>query len=164
MQSIIIMSKHVIDAIINHSLCNPSLECGGYLYGKRKLINDTYHFYITAYYYDKNILGTNDRFYFTFEQDLMAKIYTDSFNLDLIGFYHSHGDFPSIPSNLDKENLEHYLKLDKISIIYSPKYNTICAHTILLNGERIETPIYIKQDMKYTRFDLLYNNQKILKK
>ena len=98
------MNLNVSDAIINHAFMDEFHECGGYLLGQVVEKDSLKYFYVTQIYYEKNIIGKENEFNFSILYEARAMNYAKSKNIEVIGCYHSHGQYPSSFSETDKNS------------------------------------------------------------
>ena len=144
MRAVIKLHEIVSDAIVNHTLINSELECGGYLYGCTKRTQDGIEVIVTDAYYEK-IFGTESHFVFGISYFSRAKNYLYEQcnlgrNIRLIGCYHSHGIYPALFSQEDRYLQKSWVG-NQTTIIYSPKYNEMVGDVITRDGEAIEARI-----------------------
>lgn len=115
----------VKQAMIYHTLENPTRECGGFLYGNYyQDINDIFCD-INGIYYEK-IFGSECEFRFGISYIVNAlKAEKQLEPQMLMGTYHSHGQYPAIFSEVDRNQLQKYFGPNKITMIYSPRYSQL---------------------------------------
>jgi proteasome lid subunit RPN8/RPN11 len=104
----ILISKKNINKILEHAKKTYPFECCGILVGKtkEKKILDVYKL--------KNLNKDEPRQRYEIDPYEFYKIdkIAKKNGMDVIGFYHSHPDYPSLPSNFDKQKAwEGYLYL-----------------------------------------------------
>ncbi|MDD2203091.1 MAG: Mov34/MPN/PAD-1 family protein [Bacilli bacterium] len=158
MKAVIKLHETVFEAIINHTFINSELECGGYLYGCTKKTQDGIEVIVTDVYYEK-LFGTDSSFTFGLSYFLRAKNYLYEQrnlgrNIMLIGCYHSHGIYPAVFSEEDR-NLQKSWTGNQATIIYSPKYNEMVGDVITNYGEVIEARITTFNMDAYNLNDIL---------
>lgn len=114
-------SKSIKDILVKHTLINPTKECGGFLYGSILKDKDDVFCDVDGIYYEDKI-GTDNKFVFGFSYICRALKRMNDLNMDIIGSYHSHGIYPAILSDEDRSNLQRFFSTNKITIVYSPRY------------------------------------------
>lgn len=128
MNSVIKIDVKILDEIVKHALINPTLECGGYLFGKYNSNYDNQTIDINGIYYEK-IFGSKKRFVFSPSYKYRALCFGNNIGRDFIGCYHSHGEYPAIFSDVDRK-MELYYASNKTALIYSPSENKIVGDII----------------------------------
>jgi len=145
MEYFVQFSERVKTLLINHTLEVPDKECGGFLYGnfiiaKHKLICD-----VQDIYYEKKY-GTNNSFRFDFRYICNAiKREEELYPLKLLGSYHSHGENRAILSKVDRDELQKFFGVDKVTVVYSTKYNEMVCEYLDLNGESYKAKVLVKK-------------------
>lgn len=163
-KSIVIMNLNVSNAIINHSFMDEFHECGGYLLGQVVEKDSLKYFYVTQIYYEKNITGKENEFNFSILYEARAMNYAKSKNIEVIGCYHSHGQYPSSFSETDKNILQKHWASDKLCMIFSPKYFTLNCETVFKDYQTQKPQVLIKDGAKYLTFDRFYSQNEQLEK
>lgn len=163
-KSIVIINLNVAEAIINHAYIDEFSECGGYLLGKMKNIQGVLHFYIEQIYYEKNLVGSENEFVFPLLYESRAKAFADKNGYEILGTYHSHGQYTSAFSDVDKNVLEPHWASDKICLIFSPKYFTFNCDTVFKNKETEKTLIIVKDGKKYMTIEKFFSQDEQLEK
>lgn len=119
-------SDKVKRMMIKHTFNNPTIECGGFLYGNIVSEDDDLYCDVDAIYYEKDKIGDDCNFTFSFLYISRAYRMERNFDsLNLIGTYHSHGNYPALLSDVDRESLQKYFGKNKVTVVYSPKYSQI---------------------------------------
>ncbi len=163
-KSIVIMNLNVSNEIINHAFIDEFHECGGYLLGNVVSKDGLKYFYVTQMYYEKSIKGKDSEFIFPLFYEQRAKAFANFKKLEVVGCYHSHGQYPSTFSNVDRDVLEKHWAKDKLCMIFSPKYFTLKCETVFKNGQ-VESPqVLIKNGSKYLTFDRFYSQDEQIEK
>lgn len=164
MKSVVIMNLNVSEAIIKHSYMDEFNECGGYLLGHVKEIQGVLHFYVEQMYCETNIKGTNNEFKFPLFYESRAITFAKQKNMEVIGCYHSHAQYPSIFSDVDKNVLEPHWASNKLCMIFSPKYFTINCDTVFKDKSTEKTDVFIKDGRKYLIFERFYSQDEQIEK
>lgn len=163
-KSIIIMNLNVSEAIIKCCMIDEFNECGGYLFGNKEYKNGLLYFYVTKLYFEKNIKGTNNEFMFPLLYEVRAQNYAKNNNVELLGCFHSHAQYPSAFSDIDRNVLEPHWADNKLCMIFSPKYFTLNTETIF-KDKTIEKPqVLIKDGRNYLTFEKFYSTNDMLEK
>ena len=157
MKSVVIMNYNVSQAIINHAFIDEYHECGGYLLGHIKKINGILHFYIENIYYETAIKGKDCTFIFPLLYEARANAFAKQKNIEIIGCYHSHAQYPSIFSDVDNNILKPYWASDKLCMIFSPKYFTLNCETVFKDKTTEKVDVFIKDGKKYLIFERFYS-------
>lgn len=170
MKPILIINELIIDVIIEHTLINPDLECGGYLYGNIINDNNLWKVYVDSCYYEKNRIGKETEYNFSLLYEINAKNYSFQNNLNLIGCYHSHGNYNAIFSDVDRNILEKYWSSNKIVMIYSPSYNKLICDFVTYDKKQLPMQILVltsnKEIVTIDKYLRKYhkNSKKLIKK
>lgn len=131
-------------AMIKHTLENPNKECGGFLYGNLQNENNQIVCNVNGLYYEK-IFGNDSEFNFSFSYIQNAKNMLKHLKSQiLLGTYHSHGQYPAIFSDIDRNQLQRYFGANKITVIYSPKYSHLVGEFMDDNGKSHKCKILTK--------------------
>ena len=139
-------SEKIKKMLIEHTFMNPTKECGGFLYGNVIKDNNNYFCDVDAIFFDKNKVGTDNGFVFSFSYVTSALAMTKRFDsMELVGTYHSHGNYPAIFSDVDRESLQKYFGENKITVIYSPKYSQLVGEFMDNDGVTHKTKILTKK-------------------
>ncbi len=163
-KSIVIMNLNVSDAIINHAFMDEFHECGGYLLGSMIEKDGLKYFYVTQMYYEKDLVGSENEFMFPLFYESRALNFAKSKNLEVIGCYHSHGQYTSAFSETDRNVLEKHWASNKICMIFSPKYFTLNCETVFKDYQTQKPQVLIKDGAKYLTFDRFYSQNEQLEK
>jgi proteasome lid subunit RPN8/RPN11 len=140
--AIIKIHKVVIQQLIKHACMDVYRECGGYLLGTFRESDNNIQFIIYGIYYEKR-LGSETSFLFSPIYEYNATRYQESqnnSNLQLIGSYHSHAQYPAIFSPEDRVLQQHW-GTSKCTLIYSPKTNELIGDIMTSNGISISSRI-----------------------
>lgn len=127
-------SNIIKETMIKHTFEDSTKECGGFLYGKlsesgNKLLCD-----VDAIYYEP-LRGNDCKFVFGLSYINRARDYGLKEGFDpIIGTYHSHGQYPAVFSDDDRNALQKYFGINKITVIYSPKYSQIVGDFLDKDG------------------------------
>ena len=143
-KAVVILEDYVLENLIKHSESDPEKECGGFLFGKISKIKDgVIHCYVTGIYSGYGFDSTDNRFTFKPEYWKSAEDWGKKQNLNMIGFYHSHGIYKPIPSEQDLTSYDSVFPTEGLSIIYSPSHgihaDLICQDTVIMGND-----IYVK--------------------
>lgn len=112
-------------AMIKHALEVPDKECGGFLYGNILQKNNDIICDIEGIYYERKF-GSDCEFNFGLSYINNAKNVLKQLKSQLLlGTYHSHGIYPAVFSEIDRNELQKYFGPNKVTMIYSPAYSTI---------------------------------------
>lgn len=163
-KSIVILNLNVAEAIINHAYIDEFSECGGYLLGMMKNLQGVFHFYIEQIYYEKNLIGTDNEFVFPLFYEARARAFADKIGHEILGSYHSHGQYPSTFSDVDKNVLEPHWASNKLCLVFSPKYFTFNCDTVFKNGETEKTLIIVRDGKKYMTIEKFFSQDEQLEK
>lgn len=138
-------SDKIKKMLIKHTFENPTKECGGFLYGSLSEEGDKLFCDVDAIYYER-FCGTDCKFVFGLNYVNRAKRYglENGFN-SIIGTYHSHGQYPAIFSDVDRNELQKYFGANKITVIYSPKYSQIVGDFLDRDGISHKAKILTKK-------------------
>ncbi len=115
-------SDKVRQALIDHTMKDPTKECGGFLFGKTWRTENGVMCDIDAIYYEDK-KGSSNRF--CFDQIYMRNAYKAGWDLDglsFLGTYHSHAQLPAKLSDIDRDSLMKYFGVGRLMLVYSPKY------------------------------------------
>ena len=127
-------AEEIKNAMIKHTLKECDKEVGGFLYGNIHRENDDIFFDVDALYYEDQV-GSDNEFNFRLSYIYNAKKTLKNLKSQLLlGTYHSHGKYPAIFSNVDREQLQKYFGSNKITIIYSPGYGQLIGEYMDENG------------------------------
>lgn len=110
--------------MISHTLENPKLECGGFLLGHLNINNEKTICEVENLYYERRC-GTDCEFRFGLIYLIRALKEAETQKLEILGTYHSHGQYPATLSYIDHHNLQYYLGLNKVTMVYSPGYSQL---------------------------------------
>jgi proteasome lid subunit RPN8/RPN11 len=152
MFAVIKLHKKVYEGIINHAHLNCELECGGYLFGYSKRVENGIEVIVTDIYYEE-IFGTDRSFNFNLSYGVRAKAYQYSEQqkgrtIRLLGCYHSHGNYPAVFSDEDRL-LQRVWAGNQATIIYSPGCNEWAGDIIRRDGNVIPARITTFEGHKY---------------
>lgn len=144
MKAVIKLHEFVVNGIVNHTLINSKLECGGYLYGCSRRTKDGIETIITDMYYEK-LFGTDRQFSFGITYLSRAKNYMYEQQqlgrkIKLVGCYHSHGLYQALFSPIDRMLQKKWMG-NQATIIYSPHDNEMIGDIIMRNGSVLEARI-----------------------
>lgn len=137
-------SKKIKEMLINHTLMNPDKECGGFLYGNISVIDNNLFCDVDGIYFEDKV-GTEDKFVFGFSYICRGLKKMDELNMDIVGSYHSHGNYPAILSDDDRKNLQKFFGSGKITVVYSPKYKEIVGEYMDYDSVCHKTKILTKE-------------------
>lgn len=133
--------KEIKLEMIKHCMEVPSKECGGFLYGNIIKKNEDIFCEVDAIYYERRY-GSDCDFNFALSYIYNAKKQLENLKSQyLIGTYHSHGLYPAIFSEVDRNQLQPYFGTNKITMIYSPAYSKLVGEYLDLNDESKKTKI-----------------------
>lgn len=119
------MDNRIKKAMIYHTLEDSNRECGGFLYGNYYQNADDIFCDIDGIYYEK-IFGNENEFHFNFSYIVNALNVQKQLEPQLLmGTYHSHGQYPAVFSEIDRNQLQKYFGPNKITMIYSPRYSQL---------------------------------------
>lgn len=119
------MDNKIKGIMIYHALKDPTRECGGFLYGNCFQDDNDIFCDIKGIYYEK-LFGSKCEFCFGLSYIVNALKIANQFESQLLmGTYHSHGQYPAIFSDIDRNQLQKYFGPNKITMIYSPKYSQL---------------------------------------
>jgi proteasome lid subunit RPN8/RPN11 len=127
-------NENIKKVMLEHTFARPDRECGGFLYGRiTKTRKDTFCD-VDAIYYEK-IYGSDSEFIFGCTYIYNGMEFSKNFDqMNFIGTYHSHGLYPAIFSEIDREKLQKHFGPDKLTIIYSPKYSQLVGEYLDTDG------------------------------
>jgi proteasome lid subunit RPN8/RPN11 len=137
-------SENIKNMMIEHTLLNPTKECGGFLYGNVSNLDDDVFCDVDGIYYEDKV-GTDRKFIFGLAYVCRALKKMDLLNMDILGSYHSHGNYPAVFSDEDRDNLQKFFSSNKITIVYSPKYDQIVGEYMDNNFVCHEAKILVKK-------------------
>ena len=137
-------SENIRKMMIEHTFIDPTKECGGFLYGTVLEEKDDVYCDVDGIYYEDRI-GTDSKFVFGLSYIWRALKNVTTINMDILGSYHSHGNYPAIFSEEDRENLQKFFSCNKITVVYSPKYDQIVGEYMDNDFVCHETKILIKK-------------------
>lgn len=131
--------------MIKHTFDDPSRECGGFLFGsiERDLENECVYCDVDGIYYEKRF-GNDHEFNFGFTYIRNAYKAQQTLDKELIGTYHSHGRYPAVFSDIDRNNLQKFFGENKITIVYSPKYSHLVGEYMDEDGKSYKAKILTK--------------------
>lgn len=133
--------------MIYHALENPTRECGGFLYGNCLWGTHDIFCDINGIYYEKKY-GSKCEFCFDPLYILHALEVSKQLSSQLLmGTYHSHGQYPAIFSEVDRNQLQKHFGPNKITMIYSPKYSQLV-------GEFMDEKLCSHKARILTKYDL----------
>ena len=113
--------------LIKHTFVDPTKECGGFLFGRIKHNSNDIVCDIDFIYYEL-LFGTAGEFNFNISYIARARSFvSNDYSTNLIGTYHSHGNYPASFSEIDRNKLQKYFGANKITMIYSPKTGKLIA-------------------------------------
>ena len=158
-KAIVILEDYVLKNLINHCESDPEKECGGFLFGKISSIKSgVIHCYVTGIYSGYGMPATDNRFLFTPQYFKQARDWAKTQNLQMIGFYHSHGMYVPTPSDQDLISYNQLFPREGLSLIYSPSYGIhsdyICRDAILTGNN-----IYVKHGDNYRLVDDIFDHE-----
>lgn len=130
--------------MIKHTFDDPSKECGGFLFGSVSKEEDNVFCDVDAIYYEKRF-GNDHEFTFGFSYIRNAYKAEKIVGHKLIGTYHSHGNYPAVFSDIDRNNLQKYFGENKITIVYSPKYSHLVGEFMDEDGKSYKAKILTKK-------------------
>jgi len=152
MDGVIRIYREVLNELIKHCNIDREVECGGYLYGNYKKGKDSHAITINAIY-SEEIFGTENKFNFPLSYEFRAKEYGKQIGRELIGCYHSHGNYPAIFSHQDRILETHYMN-NNTALIYSPIEDKLIGDIITTEGIVYSSRIIIIDSQN---LDKLYN-------
>ena len=123
-------SDQVKKALIEHTMKDPTKECGGFLYGKTWRTENGVMCDVDAIYYEDK-KGTHNRFFF--DQIYMRNGFKAGWKMEgssFLGTYHSHAQFPAKLSDTDRDSLMKYFGVGRFMLVYSPKYDRMVAEYV----------------------------------
>ena len=132
-------------ALIDHTMKDPTKECGGFLYGKTWRTENGVMCDIDAIYYEDR-KGTHNRF--CFDQIYMRNAYKAGWKMEdssFLGTYHSHAQLPAKLSDIDRDSLIKYFGMGRIMLVYSPKYNRMVAEYVDVDKKTHKVKIITKK-------------------
>ena len=138
-------SEQVKKALIDHTMKDPTKECGGFLYGKTWRTENGVMCDIDAIYYEDR-KGTHNRF--CFDQIYMRNAYKAGWKMEdssFLGTYHSHAQLPAKLSDIDRDSLIKYFGMGRIMLVYSPKYNRMVAEYVDVDKRTHKVKIITKK-------------------
>jgi proteasome lid subunit RPN8/RPN11 len=138
-------SEQVKKALIDHTMKDPTKECGGFLYGKTWRTENGVMCDIDAIYYEDR-KGTHNRF--CFDQIYMRNAYKAGWKMEdssFLGTYHSHAQLPAKLSDIDRDSLIKYFGMGRIMLVYSPKYNRMVAEYVDVDKKTHKVKIITKK-------------------
>lgn len=138
-------SDKVRKALIDHTMKDPSRECGGFVYGKTWRTENGVVCDIDAIYYEDK-KGTASKFVFDpiyIRNGLKAAWKLDGVNF--MGTYHSHGQYPAKFSKEDREGLQKYFGTGRVTLIYSPKYKHLIGEFMDIDGKSYKAKLLTKK-------------------
>ena len=92
----------------------------------------------------KPIKGKDCTFIFPLLYEARANAFAKQKNIEIIGCYHSHAQYPSIFSDVDNNILKPYWASDKLCMIFSPKYFTLNCETVFKDKTTEKVDVFIK--------------------
>lgn len=138
-------SPLIRDVLIDHAMKDPSKECGGFVYGKTWRTENGVMCDIDAIYYE-DYKGTHNKFVFTpsYIKRGSTKVWKSD-DISFIGTYHSHGNYPATFSPEDRECLQKYFGVGKVTLIYSPKYKNLIGEFMDIDGKSHKAKLLSKK-------------------
>lgn len=131
--------------MIKHTFEDPTKECGGFLYGNLIRKDDCVICDIDAIYYEKRY-GSDSEFKFGFSYICNAyKMEKEFDSMQLLGTYHSHGNYPSVFSDIDRIDLQKFFGKNKVTLIYSPRYSHLVGEFMDEDGKSYKAKILTKK-------------------
>ena len=139
-------SDKIKKMMIKHTFNDPNIEGGGFWYGKveKDLEAECVYCDVDGIYYEKRF-GNDHEFTFGFTYIRNAYKAQKMVGYDLIGTYHSHGIYPAVFSDIDRNNLQKYFGENKITIVYSPKYSHLVGEFLDEDGKSYKAKILTKK-------------------
>ncbi|MBQ7105264.1 MAG: Mov34/MPN/PAD-1 family protein [Bacilli bacterium] len=138
-------SPKIRQALIEHTMKDPSKECGGFVYGKVWRTENGVMCDIDAIYYEDK-KGTNNRFVFTPSYIRNGrKAAWKLEGMEFMGTYHSHGEYPARFSKEDRESLQAYFGRGKVTLIYSPKHKHLIGEFMDMDGKSYKAKLLSKK-------------------
>lgn len=127
--------------LLKHCREVPHKECGGFLYGNMIQKYDDIICKIDYIYYEKRY-GTSSEFNFGLSYIRNAQEHLEQLKSKiLIGTYHSHGTYPAIFSQVDREQLQPFFGKNKITMIYSPSHGHLICDFLNKHGQNEKAKI-----------------------
>ncbi len=141
-------TEEVKKKLIKHTFINPNLECGGFLYGKLKRHGLDVICDVDDIYYE-NLTGDEANFRFRGFYVCHALEYQILVNKDLLGTYHSHGQYPAVLSDVDHDELQQRFGKNGITVVYSPKYSQLVSEFLDRDGVSHRMKILSPENKKF---------------
>lgn len=126
-------NENIKKIMLEHTFARPDRECGGFLYGRINKIKEDIFCDIDAIYYE-HLYATNSEFVFRCSYINNGIEFSKLLNQNLIGTYHSHGIYPAVFSDIDREKLQKYFGPGKLTVVYSPKYSQLVGEYLDHDG------------------------------
>lgn len=138
-------SDKVRKALIDHTMMDPTKECGGFVYGKTWRTKNGVMCDIDAIYYEDK-KGTDNRFVFdpVYIRNGI-KIAWELEGMSFMGTYHSHGQYPAKFSKIDREDLQQYFGRGRVTLIYSPKHKHLIGEFMDIDGKSHKAKLLTKK-------------------
>lgn len=131
--------------MIDHTFKDPTKECGGFLFGNLTRTLDSVFCDIDAIYYEDRY-GSDAKFTFGYTYIRNAKKAGRNFDsMQLMGTYHSHGQYPAVFSDVDRNELQKYFGANRVTLIYSPKYSHLVGEFLDTDGKSYKAKIITKK-------------------